>query len=231
MKLGGAQRARIEEAVTRSVQAMGMPRVVQARREAVVIIGPVQIVLDILLARPDDLHRAIDLLGDLHGPDHAIDIEPAAKAASDQMVVNLDLLLGEAGDFGGGGLRPRQNLRSNPNLASVGADMHGAVHRLHGGVGEKRHLIDGLDFLGGPAKRLFHIAVLARDRAGLLRGGIEFANDIGGAELGVRSRVPFDIERGQTFPRRSHMIGYHGDGIVEPHNLMHALHRSAPWLR
>ena len=125
---------------------------VQASREAVVIIGPVQIVLDILLARPDDLHGAIDLLGDLYGPDHAIDIEPAAEAAADQMIVDLDLLLGEAGDLGRGGLSPRQNLRANPNLACAGPHMHGAVHRLHGGVGEERHLIDGLDFLRRPAE-------------------------------------------------------------------------------
>ena len=94
MKTAGAQRAKIEEAVTRSVQAMGIAPFVQAGREAVVIIRPVHIVLDVLLARPYDLHRAIDLLGDFYRPDHAIDIEPAAKAASDQMVVNLTFSLG-----------------------------------------------------------------------------------------------------------------------------------------
>ena len=63
--------------------------------------------LNVFLAGVYDLHRTIDLLGDLHGPDHAIDVEPPAKTASDQMVMNLHLLLGEAGDLGPGGLRPR----------------------------------------------------------------------------------------------------------------------------
>ena len=39
----------------------------QARREAVVVHRPEDIVLDVLLARPDDFDGAVDLFGDAHG--------------------------------------------------------------------------------------------------------------------------------------------------------------------
>ena len=43
------------------------------------------------------------------------------------------------------------------------------------------------------------------------------------AELGVRTVVPFDHQRRQPFLRGPHMVGHDGDGIVEPHDLTHAL--------
>ena len=42
-------------------------------------------------------------------------------------------------------------------------------------------------------------------------------------ELGVRTVVPFDHQRRQPFLRGPHMIGHDGDGVVEPHDLTHAL--------
>ena len=39
----------------------------------------------------------------------------------------------------------------------------------------------------------------------------------------MRTVVPFDLERCQTFLRRAHVIGHDGDGVVEPHDLAHAL--------
>ena len=123
-------------------------------------------------------------------------------------------------------LRPRQDLRSNPDFASVGADVHGAVHRLHRGVGKKRHLVDGIDLFGCASEGLFDVAVLSRYCARFLRGCIEVADDIGGREPGVRTGLPFDFERCQAFLRGSHMIGYNSHGVLEPHHLMDALHRS-----
>ena len=43
------------------------------------------------------------------------------------------------------------------------------------------------------------------------------------AELGVRTVVPFDHQRCQAFLRSPHMIGHDRDGVVEPHDLTHAL--------
>ena len=44
-------------------------------------------------------------------------------------------------------------------------------------------------------------------------------------EFGVGSVVPFDRQRGQSLLRRAHMVGNNGDGVVEPHDLTHALDR------
>ena len=41
----------------------------------------------------------------------------------------------------------------------------------------------------------------------------------------MRAVVPFDDQRRQTFLRSAHVVGDDGDGIVEPHDLAHALHR------
>ena len=39
----------------------------------------------------------------------------------------------------------------------------------------------------------------------------------------MRTVVPFDLERCKTFLRSSHMVGHDRDGVVEPHDLAHAL--------
>ena len=59
------------------------------------------------------------------------------------------------------------HLRGRPDVAAVGAHVGGAVHRLHGGVGEVRGLVDRLDLLRGAGQRGGGIALLARFRAGL----------------------------------------------------------------
>ena len=45
--------------------------------------------------------------GDLDGEDAAVGLEPSAEAAAEQMVVNLDRILRQAGDLGDHSLRQR----------------------------------------------------------------------------------------------------------------------------
>ena len=65
---------------------------VEAGGNAVEPIGPVHVVLDVLLARPHDLHRTVHLHGDLNRAGDAVDLEPAAEAAADQVIVDHDLV-------------------------------------------------------------------------------------------------------------------------------------------
>ena len=44
-----------------------------------------------------------------------------------------------------------------------------------------------------------------------------------GVEPGMRTVVPFDLQRRQALLRRSHVIGDDRDGVVEPHDLAHTL--------
>ena len=59
------------------------PAVLQRRGEAVAIDRAIDIVLDVFLARPDHLDRAVDLLRDAHGLLDHVRFEPAAEAAAD----------------------------------------------------------------------------------------------------------------------------------------------------
>jgi len=63
---GGSQRAMIADPVMRCFQPLDLA-VLQRRREAVVIHGAIDVVLNVLLPRPHHLHWPIDLLRDAHG--------------------------------------------------------------------------------------------------------------------------------------------------------------------
>ena len=73
------------------------------------------------------------------------DLQPPAKAAADQMIVDHDLVQRQTG-----GLRRRclcacDGLGADPDFAAVLADMNRAVHRLHRRVREEGNLVGGLD--------------------------------------------------------------------------------------
>ena len=82
----------IEGPAKRWFQATGLPFASRPADNAVEPIGPVHVVLDVLLARPHDLHRTVDLHGDLNRAGDAVDLEPAAEAAADQVIVDHDLV-------------------------------------------------------------------------------------------------------------------------------------------
>ena len=61
---------------------MGVSVGIQAGGQAVVIIGAVDVVLDVLLPAPDDFHRPVDLLGDGDRLRDTVNVQPAAEAAA-----------------------------------------------------------------------------------------------------------------------------------------------------
>ena len=83
---------------------------IKPRRQTIEIVRPIHIVLDVLLAAPDHLHRTIDVLGDLDGQHRAIGLQPSAEATANQMIVNFDRILWQAGEFGHQRLRERRRL-------------------------------------------------------------------------------------------------------------------------
>ncbi len=52
--------------------------------EAVVVDGAIDVVLDVFLARPDDLDGPVDFLRDAHRFLDIVDFQPAAEAAAEQ---------------------------------------------------------------------------------------------------------------------------------------------------
>src|SRR6476619_1863751 len=110
---------------------------IETGAEPVVVVGPVDVVLDVLFPAPDDFHRSFDLLGDCHGLSDAVNVEAAAEAAADKMIVHLDLIDRQSGDLRNRRLRARHYLGYYPDLAIVFGDMNGAIHGLQGGVSQE----------------------------------------------------------------------------------------------
>src|SRR6266498_5478117 len=57
--------------------------VAQARRKHVAIDRPVDVVLDVFFAAPDELYRTVGLLGYAHGLLDEVDLEPATKSTAE----------------------------------------------------------------------------------------------------------------------------------------------------
>ena len=143
------------------------PRI-QSRGDPVVVVGPVDVVLDIFLAGPDDLDRPLDLLGDADGLGHVVMLEPPAEPAAQQVVVHHDFLQRQAGDLGRGRLGSALHLRAGPHLAPILPHVDGAAQRLHGGVRQERRLVDRFDLSGRSADRRRRVAFLPGHHARLL---------------------------------------------------------------
>jgi len=122
--------------------------------------------LDIFLARPDYLDGTIDLHGDLDRASDAVDLQPPAEAAADQVIVNHHLVQRQPGGFcpAVAWARARAWLPTQTSQAVL-ADMNGAVHRLHRRVREERNLVGRLDLGGGARHRAVDIAEILRDPA------------------------------------------------------------------
>ncbi len=194
---------------------------IETGRHPVEEIRPVHVVLDVFLARPHDLHGTIDLLRDLHGANDAIDLQPPAKAAADQMVVDHHLVQRQAGSLRCHRLSSRDDLIADPDFAAVLADMHRAVHRLHRRVREERNLVGRLELRDGARHRLVDVADVLRDRPCIERRLFKLVpRSLVGVEPGVRTVVPFDHQRRQTLssqppydrprPRRRRRAGRSG---------------------
>src|SRR5262245_27139336 len=139
---------------------------VHARAEAIVVIRPIHVVLDVFLSRPDHLDRPGHVLRDLNGTDAAIVLEAPAEPAAQQVPVDAYLLPLQAGHLHDGRLREPRDLRPDPDVAGFLRQVHGAVHGLHRRVREERLLVDRLDLPGGARNSRGCVAVMACDRPG-----------------------------------------------------------------
>ena len=118
--------------------------------EAVVGRGTIEIVLHVVFAGPQDHHRLVgELLGDLRGFHDEIGLIAASECAAHQRGVHDYGFVRKLGDAGDDVLRPLRGLRGDPGFGTIGADLDGAVHRLHAGVGGEGEFVDGFDFLVG----------------------------------------------------------------------------------
>ena len=197
---------------------------IKSGRQTIEVVRPIHIVLDVFLAAPDHLHRAIDVLGDLDGQHRAIGLQPSAEATANQMIVNFDRIPWQAGEFDHQRLRERHRLRPDPNVATILLQMNGAVHRLHRRMGQERHLIDGFEPLRRLSKSLSCIAIVTGNRARLFGFLLQLLDDIGVVNLAIRPIVPRDGGSLESLLRRTHVIRHDGNSFIDIDHLPDAIH-------
>ena len=159
-----------------------MPR----HRRAAVVVG-----LDVVLARPDRLHRGgRHRLSDADGEVDVVERErqAPAEAATEHEVREMDVLHLEAECLGGGGARVQRILHAGPHLGPPVLHLRRAHHRLHRRVGEKRRAIVGGDGLCRVLRQLGRRAKRAVERREDRRGGNIAVPGIGEGRLHRRHR-------------------------------------------
>ena len=147
----GSTKALIDWPDTRTCSPTSVALVVEAGGQLALRDRPVEVVRHVLFAAPDHLDRhAGELLGDGDGLAHVV-LRAAAPAEAAAEVVPVDLALRPAAMPDCLGQRGQRGLRRSASAPSTSARsaeiVHGAVHRLHGGVGEERRAVDRLDLL------------------------------------------------------------------------------------
>ena len=190
--------------------------------------GPVEIMADILLARPHHLDRRIDFFGDQHRLTDILLYRCApAEAAAQHHAVDHNLIVRHAGSDGGGHKRGRGALRRRPNLDPLGRDMRRTGLRLHGGVGQVRDGVFRLDAARGACECAGDIAVRSAD-LGIIRveRGAHAFKDLGRGKTRIAAIVPDDRQRLQRTLRAPPGIGHNRNRIGHAHHATHAFHRS-----
>src|SRR6266850_4898292 len=202
----------------------GLAARVERSLEDVVRRRAIEAMLDVVLARPDDLHGRVDGLRRLDGVGDEVGLAAPAEAAPEQRRHDLHALHRHAGEPRGERLVAARVLRRRPEGDAVGHDVRGGVHRLHARVLEERHLVDGLDDLAAGAQRLLGVALVARDLARLLGGRRILLADLRAGERGHGALVPRDLERAAALQRRPEVGGDDGDAVGDLHDVLDAGH-------
>src|SRR5262245_22984351 len=101
--------------------------------------------LEIVLARPRELHRNVESLSDLNGFSDEIGSATAAESTAEILSMNLNLRSGQACDLRRDLLCRGLNLRGSPDLRTIRTNVGDCVQRLHGSVRQIRSFVDGFD--------------------------------------------------------------------------------------
>ena len=179
--------------------------------------GTVVVVLRVVLACPDHLHRRRrHRLRDAYAEINVVEVErqPAAEAAAEQLVVDRHLLVLEAERLGRGRTGVQRVLHAGPHVAVGAVHSGGARNRLHAGMGEERHLVVGRHHRRGRRRHL---------RRGAERG-VERREDRLGGYAGVAAVVELGSESRQRLARAPEAVGHHDHGIFEHEHLRDAAH-------
>ena len=126
---------------------------------------------DVVLARPDQLHRLADRLGETNRVVHGLVVAAPAETAAEEMLVQRDLGALGLQDAGDAVEEAGCRLGADPKLGrfAVGADGGGRVHRLHLRVIDVARAIFAAEHaLGARHRRLGVALVLVRHAVAVL---------------------------------------------------------------
>ena len=110
-------------------------------REPVVVGRTINVVSDVFFTGPDNLDRSLHLLGDPGSGIGHVGFQPAPKATTEQMIVNVDLRFVETCSLRHGLANPLNGLCPDPYFGARRSDVHCAVQWLHARVRQQWHLI------------------------------------------------------------------------------------------
>ena len=171
----------------------------------------------VLFAGPHQLDwRARHLLGDVHRLGDIVAAAAPPKAATQVDLVDIALVLRQAGRRGARGQRGFAVLRRAPDFALVCGPQGGGVHRLHRRVVLERVAVDRFEFFrctGDGSIRIAHLVadehVVSRVEPGLVALGNRRT-----ADCHVRAVVPRHRQRIQRHLGAPERIGHHGNRAV-----------------
>ena len=191
---------------------------------------PVIATLDVILARPDSLHRHACRLGDVHRLADEVGGRRRApsEAAAEELRMDRDVLLGDARDLGGRHLVHGLELGAGPDLAAAALELHRAVERLHRRVGKVRDVVLGHHALRGGRERRFRVPLLRGDAGSF---GFRFLAVVLEKRCAVQRRarpqVPVDVDLQRVAPALGapEVAGDHRQAGRDLHHLLHARDR------
>ena len=184
---------------------------------------------DVLLAGPDQLNRAGDLLGDPRALGGVVAERAPAEAAAHEALVYRHLVGCKSqrlGDLIAGGVGALRALPDFGGLA-VRGDAHHGVQRLHLGVIAVVAAELGLEFLGRVREGRVGVALFRQGGDLRLRIVVDFlvaGERLGGVELRRRAFVPDDFERRARRHRLLEMLGDDRDAVRQTHRAYDAGH-------
>ena len=140
-------------------------------------------------------------------------IEPPPEPASEEMIVDGHPLDRQRGHLGHGLARAIGHLRSDPNVATVFANVDRAVHRLHCRVSQDRHAIRRLDAFGVRGLRRGNITAGVRDNCIAGRRRIDATFELVRGQRSIGAAIPVDVERREPLSRGAGVVRHHGHGV------------------
>ena len=193
----------------RSSHAVGVPFAID-RRLQVHRRGPVEIIeLDVVLARPDDLHRLAELPRQQRGLDDVVGLRLAAEASAEQRHVAGHVFLLDAERVGDRLLHRLRILGRCVGDDLAVPELRDGGRWFHRGVRDERRRVGGLERRAAPGELRLDVTDVALDLLRLRDGRDQLRTVRGGVVAGMRARGPLDLERLASLEGRPRAVGDH----------------------